>query len=64
MSEETFFLTQQDDFSTIGSTAAGAFTDLGTWSTSRVTFSGGESPVLAGMCEIVVAQDLVEPSWA
>jgi len=47
----SFFLTQHDDFGTIAWQAHGAIEDAGTWATGRVTFSGGKSPVFAGMIE-------------
>jgi hypothetical protein len=50
-SDLTFFLTQHDDFSTIAWEAHGGIEDSGTWDIGRVTFSGGKSPVFAGMIE-------------
>ncbi len=45
----TFFLTQHEDFGTIAWDAHGALEDSGTWDKGLVTFSGGKSPVFAGM---------------
>lgn len=47
----SFFLTQHDDYATIDWAAHGALEDAGTWDKGRVTFSGGKSPVFAGMIE-------------
>jgi hypothetical protein len=52
-SDVTFFLTQRDDFSPVAWEAHGAIQDSGTWDIGRVTFSGGKSPVFAGMIETV-----------
>ena len=52
-SSVAFFLTQHDDFGTIAWQAHGALEDAGTWDKGRVTFSGGKSPVFAGMIETV-----------
>lgn len=52
-SSEEFFLTQHDDFATIAWDAHGAFQDSGTWEKGLVTFSGGRSPVFAGMIQTV-----------
>ena len=52
-SNVTLFLTQHDDFSTIAWRAHGALEDSGTWDKDRVTFSGGRSPVFAGMIETI-----------
>lgn len=53
----TFFLTQHDDFGTIAWTADGALEDSGTWDKSIVTFSGGKSPVFAGMIQTFETND-------
>ena len=49
----TFYLTQHDDYGTIGWSAHGALEDSGTWAKEMVTFSGGKSPVYAGMISTV-----------
>ena len=48
---ETFYLTQQDDFTPLTWTADGVFADAGVWTRGNVTFSGGKSPVFAGMIQ-------------
>lgn len=53
----TLYLTQHDDYGTIGWSAHGALEDSGTWNKGRVTFSGGKSPVLAGMISTVETND-------
>ncbi|MEP6893343.1 MAG: hypothetical protein ABI927_06135 [Gaiellaceae bacterium] len=52
-SDVTLFLTQHDDYGTIGWSARGALQDSGTWDKGQVTFFGGKSPVYAGMISTV-----------
>jgi hypothetical protein len=53
----TFFLTQHDDFTPIAWTAHGALEDSGTWDRGVITFSGGKSPVFAGMIQTFETND-------
>lgn len=45
------FLTQHDDFGPVAWQAHGALEGAGTWDRGVVTFSGGHSPVFAGMIQ-------------
>ena len=56
-SSVTLFLTQHDDYGTIRWSAHGGLEDSGTWDKGRVTFSGGKSPVYAGMIATVETND-------